>query len=74
VKAFENIYVETMSWTVVFDTQRVLRLYSTFSPITRLTLERRERLLSDLGHIAEREFGGQVELAITTPIYIAQRR
>jgi SAM-dependent methyltransferase len=74
VKAFENIYVETMSWTVVFDTERVLRLYSTFSPITRLTLERRERLLSDLGHIAEREFGGQVELAITTPIYIAQRR
>jgi SAM-dependent methyltransferase len=74
VKAFENIQFETISWTVLFDTARVLRLYSTFSPITRLTPEHRERLLSELGHIAEQQFGGQVELAITTPIYTAQRR
>jgi SAM-dependent methyltransferase len=74
VNAFENIQVETISWTVLFDTARVLRLYSTFSPITRLALERRQRLLSDLGQIADKEFGGQVELAITTPIYTAQRR
>jgi hypothetical protein len=74
VKAFENIQVETISWTVLFDTARVLRLYSTFSPITRLTPERRKRLLGDLGHIADKEFGSQVELSITSPIYTAQRR
>ena len=74
VKAFENIQVETISWTVLFDTARVLRLYSTFSPITRLTPERRKRLLDDLGHIADKEFGSQVELSITSPIYTAQRR
>jgi SAM-dependent methyltransferase len=74
VNAFENIQVETISWAVVFDTARVLHLYSTFSLISRLTPEHRQRLLGDLGQIADKDFGGRVELAITTPIYTAQRR
>lgn len=74
VNAFENIQVETISWTVVFDTARVLQLYSTFSAIARLMPEQRKRLLGELGHTADKQFGGQVELAITTPIYTAQRR
>jgi SAM-dependent methyltransferase len=74
VNAFENIQVETISWTVLFDTARVLKLYSTFSAITRLVPEQRKRLLDELGHLAEKQFGGQVELDIKTPIYTAQRR
>jgi hypothetical protein len=73
VKAFENIQFDTISWTVLFDTARVTRLYSTFSPISRLNSEERQRLLYDLGQIADKQFGGKVELRITTPIYTAQR-
>ena len=72
--AFENIEVNVIPWTVVFDTQRIMRLYATFSPISRLSAEKRERLLDGLGTIADKQFGGSVELNITTPIYTAQRR
>lgn len=34
VNAFGNIAVDTISWTVLFDTARVQRLYSTFSPVS----------------------------------------
>jgi hypothetical protein len=74
VKAFENIRFDSISWTVLFDTARVTRLYSTFSPISRLKPEERQRLLYRLGQIADKQFGGKVELGITTPIYTAQRR
>jgi len=48
--------------------------YATFSPISRLGREERERLLDGLGEIAERQSGGSVELYITTPIYTARRK
>jgi SAM-dependent methyltransferase len=74
VNAFENIQFDTISWTVRYDTARLTRLYSTFSPISRLKAEERQKLLHSLGQVADRQFGGQVELQIKTPIYTAQRR
>jgi SAM-dependent methyltransferase len=72
--AFENVEVNIIPWTAAFDTQRIIRLYATFSPISRLNAGKRERLLDDLGMIADKQFGGRVELNVTTPIYTAQRR
>ena len=74
VRAFENIQFDVISFTALFDTARLTRLYSTFSPISRLRPEERQRLLYDLAQIANKQFGGKVELGITTPIYTAQRR
>jgi Methyltransferase domain len=74
VGAFENIQFDVVSFTAIFDTARLTRLYSTFSPISRLRPEERQRLLYDLAQIADKQFGGKVELGITTPIYTAQRR
>lgn len=74
VGTFENIEVETITWTASFDTARVMRLYRTFSPISRLEAGEQERLLDNLGQIADKQFGGTVELCITTPIYSAQQR
>lgn len=73
VGAFEQIQFDSFSWTTVFDTARIRRLYSTFSPIGRLKRRERQRLLDDLSEIANKQFGGEVELRITTPIYTALR-
>lgn len=71
---FVQIEFENIRWSVVLNSQQIIALYSTFSPISRLDRERRERLLDQLGQVAEKEFGGVVELYITTPIYTAQRK
>ncbi len=72
--AFENIEAETISHLAEFDTERIVRLYSTFSPISRLEPQKRLKLLHELGQIAEEQFAGKVEIRILAPIYTAQRR
>jgi SAM-dependent methyltransferase len=74
VGGLDDIEVEILKWTSLLDTQRIRRLYATFSPISRLAAGKRERLLDDLEQVAEKQFGGAVELRITTPIYTACRR
>jgi hypothetical protein len=71
---FEQIEFEHLRWSVVLGTLQVVQLYSTFSPISRLHFEEQNRLLHQLGQIAEKQFRGKVELYITTQIYTAQRR
>jgi hypothetical protein len=70
---FDKIEFENLPWSIVLDSAQLTRLYATFSPITRLDFEKRRRLLEDLRQVAEKQFGGKVELNITTPIYTAQR-
>ena len=72
--AFEDIGVEIFSIMIPVTTERLRRLYSTFSPISRLTPERREELLGRVAEVAEKQFGGNVELSVTTPMYTARRR
>jgi len=74
VGGFDDIEVEILKWTIVLDTHRIRRLYATFSPISRLAAGKRERLLDDLAQVADKQFGGEIELRITTPIYTACRR
>ncbi len=73
VKAFQKIQFDSFSWTALYNTAGVQRLYSTFSPISRLKKEHRQQLLDDLGEIADKQFGGQIEIQVTTPVYTAQR-
>jgi hypothetical protein len=72
--AFENIEAETISHSAEFDTERIVRLYSTFSPISRLEPGERQKLLYELGQIADQQFAGKIEIRILAPIYTAQRR
>jgi hypothetical protein len=71
---FDQIEFEDLRWSVFLDAPRVRELYGTFSPISRLDRVERERLLNQLEQVAERDFGGSVELYITTPIYTARRK
>jgi len=71
---FKNIEVETIGWTVSFDTARMIKLYRTFSPISTLDPGDRQRLLDNLRQLSDKQFGGKVVMRITTPIYTAQLR
>jgi SAM-dependent methyltransferase len=60
-------------WTLTLDPIDVRRLYATYSNITVLPVDERERVLNGLADIAEREFGGTVTRNSTTSIYTASR-
>jgi SAM-dependent methyltransferase len=60
-------------WTLTLDPIDVRRLYATYSNITVLPVDERERVLDGLVDIAEREFGGIVTRNSTTSIYTASR-
>jgi SAM-dependent methyltransferase len=71
---FDDVAGEVIRWSATFDTEQVRGLYATFSPISRLGPAERQRLLEDLGRIAEDQFGGRVERPMATPVYTARRR
>lgn len=64
---------EVVTWDTSWDTNGIRTLYSTFSPIARLEAERRDEILDAVAHIAEHEFGGQVDRTLLTSIYAARK-
>jgi SAM-dependent methyltransferase len=74
VNAFERISAAIIRGSMVFETDRLIDLYATFSPISRLRLAKRKVILQGLKQTADQDFGGHVEIPISTPIYTAQRR
>jgi hypothetical protein len=54
--------------THTYDTERLIGLYRTFSPIKALGIERRNQLLSELASVNERLFGGSVQRVFTTAL------
>jgi SAM-dependent methyltransferase len=64
---------EILRGTLTLDPGGVRRLYATYSNITALAVDERERVLDGLAEIAEREFGGVVTRNMTTSIFTARR-
>lgn len=62
-----------LPWTLTLDPLGVQRLYATYSNVTALPPDDRERLLAGLAEVTEREFGGAVTRNMTTSIYTASR-
>jgi hypothetical protein len=57
----------------LLHTGQVTRLYATFPSISRLRPVEQQRLLAELGRIAEDQFGGRVECHMVTPRYTVRR-
>jgi SAM-dependent methyltransferase len=74
VDAFDEFAYETICWTVTFDAAGIRAIFATFSEVTRLAPDRRERLLNELAAVAEKRFGGRVEKPMVTPVYTCRRR
>lgn len=62
-----------LAWTLMLDVQGVRRLYASYSNVTALPSDERERLLDGLAHIAQTAFGGRVERNMVTAIHTARR-
>jgi SAM-dependent methyltransferase len=73
-EAFDEFAYETIRWTVTFDAAGIRAIFATFSEVTRLAPDRRERLLDDLAAVAATRFGGRVEKPMVTPVYTCRRR
>ncbi|HEY6329893.1 MAG TPA: class I SAM-dependent methyltransferase [Blastocatellia bacterium] len=74
VSEFTDIGCEVLKRKLVYDSKKLRALYATFSPIALLEPMERERVLDGVQGVADREFGGQVEREIATPIYTARRK
>jgi SAM-dependent methyltransferase len=64
---------ELVRWKWSWDSSGIRALYGSFSPILRLEDDARTRLLDEIELIAERDFGGHVERALTTSLYTARK-
>jgi SAM-dependent methyltransferase len=71
---FIDVQRMTMRSTFTFETARFVALHSTFSVVLHLSADRRSALLSELARIIDTDFGGKVERALVTPLYMARRR
>jgi len=70
---FEDANYEEIRWCTTLTTRQVVDLTATFSPVSRLPEMERSRFLSNIGHIADDEFGGQVHRNFVTAIYLARK-
>jgi SAM-dependent methyltransferase len=70
--AFEAIERRIEQWPLVLDARQTMALYATYSNVTARA--DRDWLLSELGRVAETEFGDRVVRNMTTSLYLARRR
>ena len=70
---FEHIENELIPWSHTWDSARMRALFASFSPIIRLDDATRAAVLDAVQTVAERDFGGSVELPILTSLYTARR-
>lgn len=62
-----------LAWTLLLDAEGVRRLYATYSNVTALPLDERNRLLNALAETAATQFSGRVERNMVTAIHTARR-
>jgi SAM-dependent methyltransferase len=65
---------ELIDWTLSLNPSAVRRLYATYSNVTALPEDERERLLGGLEKVAETEFAGVVTRNMTTSVYTGRRQ
>jgi SAM-dependent methyltransferase len=71
---FEEIEHEALRWTATLRSEQLRGLFATFSEITRLEPDERQRVLDAIVRVADEQFGGAIEKPIVTSIYTARRR
>lgn len=71
--AFSVVEYTQSRWTLSLDTDRIGKLYESFSQIQRLETSARHRLLEQLKRIADTQFGGIVERNVTSCLYLLSR-
>lgn len=57
-------------WSEAYDTDRLIRLYASFSGIAQLPPAERRQILNQLKEIADKQFNGRVERNVTSCLYL----
>ncbi|WP_287303528.1 hypothetical protein [Mesorhizobium sp.] len=70
-QAFDMIDVHASTWSIELDPDQTMQLYSSYSNVT--LRPDRERVIAEIGRIAQDEFGGRVTRNRTTILYVARR-
>lgn len=70
---FEDARLDTIRGTHEFDPAGIRALFASFSPFIVLEDAERERLLDEIAHVAEVEFGGRVVKPVLTRLYTARK-
>jgi SAM-dependent methyltransferase len=70
---FTSISHDLVHWTLTMDAARTRALYATYGSISRLAAEERERLLDEIAHVADKQFGGNVNRNMITSLYTARK-
>ncbi|WP_027152810.1 methyltransferase domain-containing protein [Mesorhizobium sp. WSM2561] len=70
-QAFDMIGVQASTWSIELDPDQTMQLYSSYSNVT--LRPDRERVIGEIGRIAQDEFGGRVTRNMTTILYVARR-
>lgn len=70
---FVDAEVDVWPWTITLETERLVALYATFSPIQALTEAKRAAFLKGLAEVTDREFGGAAERSFSSVLYTARR-
>lgn len=74
IGAFEKVRLERFPWDRRLDGRTVVDLYSTFSEVSTCPRADRDRFLSGVREVIDREFGGRVTLHSVATLYTARRR
>lgn len=70
---FIDAEIDDWPMTLTLETPRLQALYATYSPVQALPPAKRAAFLTELGAIADRDFGGAVERQFSTILYTARR-
>jgi SAM-dependent methyltransferase len=70
---FTEAEVDVWPWTITLETDRLVALYATFSPIQALPEPKRQVFLKGLAEVADRDFGGAVERGFSSVLYTARK-
>ena len=73
IGSFERVRCEPVSWQVTLETNRMVRLWSTFSDTLSWPPRRRAWFLNKLQQLVERQFAGRVTLPMLTTVCSARR-
>jgi SAM-dependent methyltransferase len=70
---FVEAEVDVWPWTITLETEKLVALYATFSPIQALPEPKRAVFLKGLAEVADRHFGGGAERSFSSVLYTARR-
>jgi hypothetical protein len=70
---FVEAEVEVWPWTITLETEKLVALYATFSPIQALPDAKRAAFLKGLAEVADRHFGGAAQRSFSSVLYTARR-